>query len=458
MVVHCKGAQRIAQAVSSRFNRRIELNPTLVHHGLATAARWHVVTANKQVPLADLYRMTSREAAHVAEEIATVLKLPVMLLSNRGAPKALADHVIVRSKGGHFTHGPRSNPTSASALTRVPRVGEVWTDWRTGVKCKVTAIRGSRLEYLVMGSGERLRESIPDFVATHRPQASVNPRGRKGRPWITEMAEYHRDMGREDFVEHMLKAMPATGSLRTELRIAAGQAWDREHAADARKMARERRAALEAFDKEYGSNPRRPPNTKSWKAGDRFKLYIDITTHNRHQHAKGEMGTVTMPAPDAALPGLYVVFDSTPHVAPEYIPTRWALHVRGSSRNPGHRGRKATGARRARKGPRTARARRNPRHLSERSRAEAQFKKWQDRPDARGRFRKMKGPTRVPRHLAGLGELVEVVYESNKYDGKKKLYKHRTKRPRPVLATDPDGRHVFVVGGNMKVTADGLVN
>jgi hypothetical protein len=84
------------------------------------------------------------------------------------------------------------------------------------------------------------------------------------------------------------------------------------------------------------------------------------------------------------------------------------------------------------------------------------FQKWQDRPDARGKWHRMKGPSRVPRHLAGLGELVEVVYESNKYDGKKKLYKHRTKRPRPVLAAG-DG-HVFVVGGNMKATPDGLVN
>lgn len=84
------------------------------------------------------------------------------------------------------------------------------------------------------------------------------------------------------------------------------------------------------------------------------------------------------------------------------------------------------------------------------------FETWQDRRDARGRWQRVKAPASVPRHMAGLGELVEVVYESNKYDGKKKLYKHRTKRPRPVLASD--GRDFFIVGGRMKPTADGLVN
>lgn len=125
--------------------------------------------------------------------------------------------------------------------------------------------------------------------------------------------------------------------------------------------------------------------------------------------------------------------------------------------NPKRRNVATSGGRRvARRRPRRAGVRPNPR--SEKMRAAAQFQKWQDRPDARGRWARMKAPKRVPRHMAGLGELVEVVYRSNKYDGKQKLYKHRTKRPRPVLATDPDGRDVFVVGGNMKVTADGLDN
>jgi hypothetical protein len=131
------------------------------------------------------------------------------------------------------------------------------------------------------------------------------------------------------------------------------------------------------------------------------------------------------------------------------------LEAQAALLNPKPRGRNGGRAHRAGRGPRKARARLNPR--SDREAALEMFGTWQDRHDARGRWKKLKAPNRVPKHMAGLGELVEVVYESNKYDGKKKLYKHRTKRPRPVLATG-DGRHVFIVGGNMKATADGLVN
>jgi hypothetical protein len=75
-----------------------------------------------------------------------------------------------------------------------------------------------------------------------------------------------------------------------------------------------------------------------------------------------------------------------------------------------------------------------------------------------GKITRVAAPKRVPRAMAKLGELVSVVYRSDKYDGKHKLYEHTTRRPRPVLAADPGGRHVFIVGGRMKPTADGLVN
>lgn len=77
--------------------------------------------------------------------------------------------------------------------------------------------------------------------------------------------------------------------------------------------------------------------------------------------------------------------------------------------------------------------------------------------------RRMKAPERVPAELAGLGALRSVVYESDKYagspdnpKGKQQLYKHSFKKPYPWLASD--GESLFVVGGKVKVTADGLVN
>jgi len=111
---------------------------------------------------------------------------------------------------------------------------------------------------------------------------------------------------------------------------------------------------------------------------------------------------------------------------------------------------------RATKGGRHKRkGKRNP--SPERERAKRTFRMWHEF-DA-SRVVRMKGPDRtIPKTLVKLGDLVSVVYKSDKYTGKPTLYEHKTKRPHPVLAADPDGRHVHIVGGRMRITGDGLVN
>jgi hypothetical protein len=97
----------------------------------------------------------------------------------------------------------------------------------------------------------------------------------------------------------------------------------------------------------------------------------------------------------------------------------------------------------------------NPR--TETERAKATFRKWHEF-DSHHTTR-VKGPSRtIPKTLVKLGDLVSVVYKSNKYTGKPTLYEHKTKSPHPVLAADPDGQHVHIVGGKMRITGDGLVN
>jgi len=70
---------------------------------------------------------------------------------------------------------------------------------------------------------------------------------------------------------------------------------------------------------------------------------------------------------------------------------------------------------------------------------------------------KHKGPRTIPSTLVQLGELVEVVYESDKWDGERRLYAHETSKPRPKLCTGPDGEGFYIVGGRMKVTPRGIV-
>lgn len=85
------------------------------------------------------------------------------------------------------------------------------------------------------------------------------------------------------------------------------------------------------------------------------------------------------------------------------------------------------------------------------------FRRWHEFDPER--VEPIHGPERViPETLVYLGELIEVVYRSDKWNpGEKKLYSHKTQKPHPILATDPEGRHVYIVGGRMKVTSRGLV-
>ena len=103
-------------------------------------------------------------------------------------------------------------------------------------------------------------------------------------------------------------------------------------------------------------------------------------------------------------------------------------------------------------------ARSNPRPFSdELERARDTFHMWHEF-DA-DRLERVQVPSRtIPRHLVNLGEVVRIDYKSNKWEGRPVTYTHSTKRPRPRLVTDPDARQLFIVGGKMRPTADGLIN
>jgi hypothetical protein len=109
--------------------------------------------------------------------------------------------------------------------------------------------------------------------------------------------------------------------------------------------------------------------------------------------------------------------------------------------------------------PRTVRGvkrKRNPRG-SEYARAVKTYRMWHEFDPHR--VTRMKGPDRlIPRTLVKLGEIRSIDYISDKYEGRPVTYTHQTDRPRPVLATDPDGRNLHIVGGRIKITADGLIH
>ena len=62
----------------------------------------------------------------------------------------------------------------------------------------------------------------------------------------------------------------------------------------------------------------------------------------------------------------------------------------------------------------------------------------------------------MPSVLTVLGELVEVTYKSDKFDGRKRLYFHKfRKKDRPVLAASSDGQ-LFIIGGSYKISDRGI--
>jgi hypothetical protein len=67
-------------------------------------------------------------------------------------------------------------------------------------------------------------------------------------------------------------------------------------------------------------------------------------------------------------------------------------------------------------------------------------------------------PSEVPDVTSELGELVGVVYRTNKRGDGDTVYVHEFDNPRPRLVTDTDKENLFVVGGRYTIEPRGIVN
>lgn len=66
------------------------------------------------------------------------------------------------------------------------------------------------------------------------------------------------------------------------------------------------------------------------------------------------------------------------------------------------------------------------------------------------------GRKSMPSLVSKIGELVEVTYLSDKWDKESREYTHKFKKRLPMLVADADG-NLYIVGGDYKITADGIV-
>lgn len=68
---------------------------------------------------------------------------------------------------------------------------------------------------------------------------------------------------------------------------------------------------------------------------------------------------------------------------------------------------------------------------------------------------RVRWPRVMPSVVVDLGQLVAIVYRSDKWVGRPRTYIHRLEDP-PRLVSDVDGRRLFVVGGSYRVTDRGI--
>jgi hypothetical protein len=62
----------------------------------------------------------------------------------------------------------------------------------------------------------------------------------------------------------------------------------------------------------------------------------------------------------------------------------------------------------------------------------------------------------IPKVLVNLGQLRGLIYKSDKWQrGRPQTFIHFMETP-PRLACDPEGRQLYIIGGNYRVTARGI--
>lgn len=545
---------------------RGKANPTLVHHGAAKRALWHV-TGTDGKPLADLYFGEVVTARAMAQVIATLTGHQVRVYENTrmGSPPL--------SRHASFTAGRRMpNPGPE------PAVGQVWPR-RGGGRVRVLAVTATHVDVLNLETGNRERIERLDFAATHRapakrnptfrvsgtirvrgagkrargvtrtrkrgahsapapanvvpmPKAPRSPRARAARefkpgdrvtvPYSGRASYFGRAVKRTSESGTVLTMVPAEGGGEPGVMVSVRRGKGVEehtfplhavrrkpssirqplHVREAKKIARLERkytgrdeALSEAIEKAeakrerlYDQVGKLMPTARQMEhreldraraAYGRALREIDVLHHVANKLAGPEPWAVGNPRRGAKAPPFLatseavgaaltdsrfvqtkLVSDTIGHVL--YRKPGGGTYVAGwyyrRGFDPGAKRTNPPRSKRARSSRSPNRRRPNPRPFGgERDRAERMFETWHEF-GSKG-VKRVRVPSRtLPKYGVKLGEIVTLDYVSDKWEGKPVTYTHDTKRPRPWLVSDPDGQQLFIVGGRMKPTADGLVN
>jgi len=552
-LVSKKMAEAFGQLISDRTNfqlrmEKVRTNPTLVHHGYARRAAWHVTGPHDQ-PLAELYFGTPTTAKTIGHMLSDLLAMPIRMYENTeyGSPP-LEQHnrfeVTSRRAAGSAPVRGKRNPSPS------PLPGQRWMR-RGGGSVKVTSVGDGRVAVTDMDTGNREWVDRDEFLARYRPGFRPNPkrkrplsrasrrspdrtgtskalgRGRSrsnpGGPrivynkllggWYVVVGPHQTPLnGRFNSKAEAQawlarpRSNPPRSSRKVRRAAASGRFVKARHHASAsvkrgvRRLDLQRRRAFKV-----GRNPRPttvreavaqvlaeakfPQLVKEVRSGkadplaalqlarkfmssERQRAIIDAAIRlvrkvGPQSNPRGRKLSADVSVGDVVSLNVGQYFGryaTVEKIGREWITVR--VHLTGKTLRvkPGmyHLSNPSRKGRQKRRTKVRGKALRNPRE-SDVARARRTFTRLNEIEP--GRVTRVKTTRGAPKVLAKIGELVSIQYRSDKYagspdnpHGKTQLYEHRTKRPRPVLATDPSGREVHIVGGRMHPTPDGLVN
>ncbi len=164
-VVAAKGisprvARRIGEAIATSRRTAIHVNPTLVHHGLAKGAAFHI-TSTLSGPIADVYGSSPMVARAIAQLVSNAIGEQVEVTRNtlvgKGSVHSRVDSRTPRAR----TERPSRNPAGD------PKPGEVWTTLQGG-RCRVISVTSGRVQVLHLETGSREWIDKGEFFASYR--------------------------------------------------------------------------------------------------------------------------------------------------------------------------------------------------------------------------------------------------------------------------------------------------
>lgn len=464
---------------------------TLVHAGYAQAAQFHLFSG-RGAPLADLY-VGKAWAMEVARLFADHYGEPTRLVTHQSWQKSVehenAQAVRPKAAPRPSAGKNRRNPKALAAGTRVSAV--VYGERREGV---VLEQKSPGVVWVRWDGSPRRAWMHADSLKTIKVRRNPETPVRVGTIWTR--LEYPQHLA----IVRSLEGTGADAMVNADVITYGGKVMG--HTRDTLSGWRARWEPQDAWQgrKLYGDgssgdkrgrrrNPSTPPaKGQVWRtrAGDNVRVqsvngitvhYLNTSTGNRDSSTVDEfIATHRAPAQrtnpkrrarrnPAGLDWNAVEEIVSLHYGDPRPATAWERKTLTAQRLSDPRDaayqvaawRHAGQSKPPAVNPRTRRAaRRNPAD-AQLAKAKNTFEMWHEFPAKKLERVRVANKT-MPKYLVRLGEVRRIDYDSNKWEGKSVTYTHTTKRPRPILATDPDARQLYLVGGKMRPTADGLVN